>query len=61
MTSQIIASNPENSENTPGLEIIGMVEQTDYYVPVVRADTQQDFGNSELLEAINSALKEIFF
>ena len=60
MTSQIIASNPENSENTPGLQIIGMVEQTDYYVPVVRADTQQDFGNSELLEAINSALKEIF-
>ena len=60
LTSQIIASNPESTENTPGLEIIGMVEQTEYYVPVVRSDTQDDFGNSELLEAINSALKEIF-
>ena len=60
LTSQIIASDPNKSENTPGLEIIGMVEQTDYYVPVVRTDTQQDFGNSELMDAINSALKEIF-
>ncbi len=60
LTSQIIASSPENSENTPGLEIIGMIEITEYYVPAVRPDTQQDFGNAELLEAINSALKEIF-
>jgi len=60
LTSQMIASDPENSENTPGLEIIGMVERTEYYVPAVRPDTQQDFGNAEFLEAINSALKEIF-
>ena len=60
LTSQMIASDPENSEDTPGLEIIGMVELTDYYVPAVRPDTQLDFGNGELIEAINSALKEIF-
>ena len=60
LTSQMIATDPDNSENTPGLEIVGMIERTEFYTPVVRPDSQQESGNADLLNAINSALREVF-
>ena len=60
LTSHLIAADPANTANMPGLFIIGMVEETESYVPVVRADTQDDRGNIELLGAISAALGEVF-
>lgn len=59
LTSHLIAADPASSENTPGLSILGMVEETESYVPVTRIDTQEDRGNTELLDAINAALGEL--
>jgi len=44
----------------PSLYIIGMIEETESYVPVVRTDSQDDRGNTELLNAISAALGEVF-
>jgi len=59
LTSHSIAADPVNSENTPGLFIVGMAEETESYVPVARIDSQEDEGNTELLDAINAALAEL--
>jgi hypothetical protein len=59
LTSHSIAADPVNSENTPGLSIVGMVEETESYVPVARIDSPEDRGNTELLDAINAALAEL--
>ena len=60
LTSHLIAANPANTANMPGLYIIGMIEETESYVPVVRTDSQDDRGNTELLNAISAALGEVF-
>lgn len=59
LTSHSIAADPANSENTPGLFVVGMVEETESYVPVARIDSLEDRGNTELLDAINAALAEL--
>jgi|TARA_Y100001001_G_scaffold19401_1_gene16814 ABC-type amino acid transport substrate-binding protein len=59
LTSHLIAADPANSENTPGLSVVGMVEETESYVPVARIDSSEDRGNTELLDAINAALAEL--
>ena len=59
LTSHSIAADPANSENTPGLFVVGMVEETESYVPVARIDSIEDRGNTELLDAINAALAEL--
>ena len=59
LTSHSIAADPTNSENTPGLFVVGMVEETESYVPVARIDSIEDRGNTELLDAINAALAEL--
>ena len=61
LTSHSIAADPTSSEDTPGLSIIGMVEETESYVPVTRIDSQEDRGNAELLDAINAALGELIW
>jgi len=60
LTSHLIAADPANTANMPGLYILGMIEETESYVPVVRTDTQDDRGNIELLAAISAALGEVF-
>ena len=60
LTSHLIAADPANTDNMPGLYIIEMIEETESYVPVVRTDTQDDRGNTELLDAISAALGEVF-
>ena len=60
LTSHLIAADSANRANMPGLSILGMVEETESYVPVARSDTQDDWGNLELLKAINAALGGIF-
>ena len=52
LTTHSIAADPENSENTPGLSIVGMVEEIESYVPVVRPDSHEVIGSMELLDAI---------
>ena len=59
LTSHSIAADPVNSENTPGLSVVGMVEEIESYVPVARIDSSEDKGNTELLNAINAALAEL--
>ena len=59
LTSHSIAADPVNSENTPGLSVVGMVEEIESYVPVARIDSPEDKGNTELLNAINAALAEL--
>ncbi len=59
LTTHSIAADPENSENTPGLSIVGMVEEIESYVPVVRPDSHEVIGSMELLDAINAALGEL--
>ena len=59
LTSHSIAADPANSENTPGLSVVGMVEETESYVPVARIDSSEDRGNADLLDAINAALAEL--
>ena len=59
LTSHSIAADPANSENTPGLFVVGMVEETEASVPVARIDSLEARGNTELLDAINAALAEL--
>jgi len=59
LTSHSIATDPANSENTPGLSVVGMVEETESYVPVARIDSLENRGNADLLDAINAALAEL--
>ena len=61
LTSHSIAADPVNSENTPGLSVVGMVEEIESYVPVARIDSSEDKGNTELLNAINAALAELIW
>ena len=60
LTSHLIAADPANTDNMPGLYIIVMIEETESYVPVVRTDSQDDRGNTELLDAISAALGDGF-
>nr|AIE95132.1 hypothetical protein [uncultured marine group II/III euryarchaeote AD1000_58_D12] len=59
LTTHSIAADPATSENTPGLSIVGMVEEIESYVPVVRPDSQTVIGSMELLDAMNAALGEL--